>query len=293
MEIERLPDLPPRSAEDHKGRFGHLLVLAGSPRMTGAALLATRAALRSGAGLVTLGLPTRIHPLVAPAMLEGMVLPLPCTEAGAFTEDAGQPTIDFILKTTAVALGPGITTEDETVLFVSRVVHRAKTPMVVDADGLNCLAKVPSVLRAAAGPRVITPHPGEAARLLGATAEAVQADRPAAAKTLAERTGAVVVLKGHGTLITDGTRVAVNRTGNPGMATGGAGDVLTGVIGALLAQGMAPFDAARLGAHVHGLAGDLAAARLGQISLIAGDLVDFLPAAFRSLAHPAEAEKDS
>jgi NAD(P)H-hydrate epimerase len=257
--------------------------------MTGAALLATRAALRSGAGLVTLGLPSAIHPLVAPAILEGMVLPLPCTEAGTFAEDAVQPTLDFVLRTTAVALGPGITTEDETVLFVSRVAQRAKTPLVVDADGLNCISKVPNILRAAAGPRVITPHPGEAARLLGLTTAAVQADRAAAARTLAERTGAVVVLKGSGTVITDGTRLRVNRTGNPGMATGGAGDVLTGVIGALLAQGMAPFDAAVLGAHVHGLAGDLAAAQFGQTSLIAGDLVDFLPAAFRTMEPPSPA----
>ncbi|MCU0727323.1 MAG: NAD(P)H-hydrate dehydratase [Planctomycetes bacterium] len=282
-EITAIPSLPPRDPEAHKGDFGHLLVLAGSPRMTGAALLAVRAGLRAGAGLVTLGMPAAIHVLVAPAMLEGMALPLPCTSEGAFSEAAVLPVLDFLNRATAACLGPGITSEDETVLFVSRVIQRTRAPLVLDADGLNCLAKAPNMLRAAAGPRILTPHPGEAARLLGCPTAAIQADRHGAAETLARRYGAIVVLKGRGTVVSDGTTHFVNRTGNPGMATGGAGDVLTGLIGGLLAQHIAPFDAAILGVHLHGLAGDLAAARVGIHALIAGDILEHLPAALRTM----------
>ncbi len=282
-EIDRLPAVPSRAPEDHKGRFGHVLVLAGSPRMTGAALLTARAAARAGAGLVTLGVPHAVHALIAPAVLEGMTLPLPCTTDGVFSEDATLPTLDFANDVAAAALGPGIGTEEETVLFVSRVAQRARPPMVVDADGLNCLAKSANVLRAAAGPRVITPHPGEAARLLGTTAAAVQTDRRAAVQALAEKFACVALLKGHRTLITDGESLYENPTGNPGMATGGAGDVLTGVVAGLLAQGLSPLDAAVLGAHAHGLAGDLAARRMGMTALIAGDILDHLGEAWLAL----------
>ena len=182
-EIDSVPPAPERRPDDHKGRFGHVLVLAGSPRMTGAALLASRAALRSGPGLVTLGVPAAIHPLVAPAVLDCMTLPLPGTRSGAFSRDAIQPTLDFVSGVQAVALGPGITTEDQTVEFANRVAQRARVPLVLDADGLNCLAKMPSSLRAAGGPRVLTPHPGEAARLLVSKVPEVQADRVGSAQS--------------------------------------------------------------------------------------------------------------
>jgi NAD(P)H-hydrate epimerase len=283
IEIETVPLPPERRADDHKGRFGHLLVLAGSPRMTGAALLACRAGLRGGAGLVTLGVPAAVHPLIAPAMLDCMSLPLPGTASGAFARDAIQPTLDFVGGVEAVVLGPGITTEDQTVEFATRVAQRARTPLVLDADGLNCLAKVPSSLRAAGGPRILTPHPGEAARLLPAKVPEVQADRVGAARELSGKFGAVVALKGAGTVVTDGTRVYTNDTGNPGMATGGSGDVLTGLLGGLLAQGMEPFDAAVLAVHLHGLAGDLAARKVGMVSLVASDLLDAIGPALLAL----------
>ena len=280
VEDVRVPALPERKPEDHKGTFGHLLVLAGSPRMTGAALLVTRAALRSGAGLVTLGMPRAIHPLVAPSMLCAMSFPLPSSAVGTFSREAVQPALDFATGVDAVALGPGISTENETVAFATRVAQKVRVPLVIDADGLNCLAKSPATLRGASSPRVLTPHPGEAARLLGTDPRRVQSDRVGTAGALAQKFGAVVVLKGHGTVVSDGERVFTNDTGNPGMATGGTGDVLTGVLGALLAGGMATFEATVLAVHVHGLAGDLAAERLGQTSLTAEDLIAFLPAAF-------------
>lgn len=279
--VTSIPALPPRPADSHKGTFGHLLVLAGSLRMSGAALLTARAALRSGPGLVTLGLPASVHPCLASAIQSNMSLPLPSTRTGTFSREAIQPALDFIgRRITAVALGPGITTEDEAFAFATRVAQRARCPLVLDADGLNCVAKAPETIRAAVAPRILTPHPGEAARLLGRKTAQIQADRKAAVLELANVFNAVVVLKGHRTLVADRERMYENATGNPGMATGGAGDVLTGIIGGLLAQGMSPFDAAVVGTFVHGRAGDLAAAKIGQTALIAEDLVSWLGCAF-------------
>lgn len=285
-EIKGVPAAPKREPMSHKGRYGHALVLAGSPRMTGAALLTATACARAGAGLVTLGMPAAIHHLLAPAILEVMSLPLPSTPDGGFSRDAIQPAIDFATGVTAVALGPGIATENDTAAFAARLVQRLRPPLVLDADGLNCLTKNPAALRAATAPRILTPHPGEAARLAGTTVAEIQDDRTAAAHDLAERFGATVVLKGHRTVVTDGDRFRVNLTGNPGLATGGSGDILTGIIAGLLAQGMDIFDAASLGVHLHGLAGDLAAKRLGFHSLIAGDLLTELGPAFLAHARP-------
>ncbi|MHC4470351.1 MAG: NAD(P)H-hydrate dehydratase [Planctomycetota bacterium] len=277
----RIPSLPKRKAEAHKGDFGHTLILAGSPRMTGAALLATRAALRSGSGLVTLGVPAPLHALIAPSMLSAMSLPLPATPMGTFSREAMDIALDFASAASAVALGPGISTEGETVAFALGFSLRARVPLVLDADGLNGLAQTPKSFRAAPAPRVLTPHPGEAARLLGQTPDRIQADRPAAAAALVKKFSTTVVLKGHQTVVADKESFYVNQTGNPGMATGGSGDVLTGIIAAFLARGLSAFDAAVLGVYVHGLAGDLAAKDLGEEAMIAADLLDHLPAALR------------
>jgi NAD(P)H-hydrate epimerase len=282
--IDHVPPVPVREPETHKGNYGHVLVLAGSPRMTGAALLTTRGALRAGAGLVTLGVPAAIHHLIAPSVLCAMTLPLPSTKTGSFSRDAIQPAIDFTANTSALALGPGITTVDDTTFFATRVAARARVPLVLDADGLNCLAKAPTTLRPSEAPRILTPHPGEAARLLATTTPDILKDREGAAQSLAHKYGAVVVLKGHRTLVTDGDGIFLNTSGNPGMATGGSGDVLTGVIAGLLAQGMDPFDAAILGVHVHGVAGDLAAGWDGQLSLTAEQILVSLGPAFLSLS---------
>ena len=186
---------------------------------------------------------------------------------------------------TALALGPGLGRTPGTTEFVARLYREVKQPMVVDADALFALAERKELLREAAGPRILTPHPGEFARLTGTKPTSDDRSRTQAAGELASASGIpsapiVLVLKGHHTVITNGTEFALNQTGNPGMATGGTGDVLTGVITALLCQGLAPFDAARLGVHLHGRAGDLAVRMLGQVSLIASDLIDYLPAAF-------------
>jgi NAD(P)H-hydrate epimerase len=182
-----------------------------------------------------------------------------------------------------VALGPGLGRSQELTTLVTTVLAQARVPLVLDADGLNALEHHSAELRRHAGPVVITPHPGEFARLAGCQVADVQARRQERAARFAAEHGVIVILKGYGTVVTDGRRVYVNTTGNPGMATGGTGDVLTGLIAALLGQGLEPFAAAQLGVHVHGLAGDLARDELGEVSLIASDLVEFLPHAFRNL----------
>ncbi len=283
QEVRAIPTPLPRARDAHKGSFGHLLVLAGSLRMTGAALLTTGAGLRSGAGLVTLGMPAGLHPLIAPAMLAAMSLPLPPDDGTHFSPPAVEPALAFADGVTALALGPGISTAEPVVKFVREIALNARVPAVIDADGLNCLALSGADLSAARGPRVLTPHPGEAARLLGISVGEVQADRRAAAARLALGTSSLVALKGRGTVVTDGVRCFVNETGNPGMATGGTGDVLTGLIGGLLAGRMSPFDATVLGVHLHGLAGDLAASHLSEQALTAPDLLDHLGPAFLAL----------
>lgn len=276
-----LPMLPPRQPESHKGDFGRALVVGGSSGMSGAIALAGLATLRGGAGLVTLAAPRCIQSVVAGIspcyMTQGLE-----DANGQFTAHAAGEALNFGKTANVIALGPGLGRSPELAAFVQRLYREVSQPMVVDADALFALAEDTQVLGHPGGPRVLTPHPGEFARLAGAVPNEEQ--RVAAAAELARRDSSgqtVVVLKGHHTVITDGKWFSVNHTGNPGMATGGSGDVLTGVITALLCQGLSPFDAARLGVHVHGLAGDFAAAEFGQVSMIASDLIEYLPRAFR------------
>jgi NAD(P)H-hydrate epimerase len=280
--------LEPRSADSHKGTYGHLLAIAGSRGKSGAAVLVARAALRSGVGLVTVASARSLQDAISVQQAEVMTEPLAEAPSGGPAAEALDCAIRLAATRQAVAVGPGIGTEPSTALLVRGLLERCGTPMVIDADGLNALAPLtgPVPRRPDAGDRVLTPHPGEGARLLGCTAGEVQADRLDAARRLARAAAAVVVLKGHRTLTAhpDG-RVAVNASGNPGMATAGAGDVLTGVLGACLARGRSSWDAARLAVFVHGDAGDRAAAALGEDGMIASDLVDHLPAAQRALRH--------
>jgi ADP-dependent NAD(P)H-hydrate dehydratase len=247
--------------------------------MAGAVALAGMACLRSGSGLVKLAVPDCVLETVAGFEPSYMTAPLRCDEAGRLNADAAIPLLEMAESVTCVACGPGIGRSSDLTYLVRELYRRLPMPMVIDADGLNALAEAPAGLKDAAGPRVLTPHPGEFSRLSGVSA-ASRLEQIQAARKLADERGVVIVLKGHRTFITDGSREAVNATGNPGMATGGTGDVLTGIITALICQGLAAFDAAVLGVHIHGLAGDLAAKELGQASLIARDLVGFLPAAF-------------
>jgi len=288
------PWLSPRRPTAHKGDFGHVLVLAGSRGMTGAARLCAAGALRAGAGLVTLGVPKSQLPAAARvAPWEAMTLPLPENADGTFRETAFREVEKFVRrrKVTAVALGPGLRVRPGTARLVRKCVSGLEVPVVLDADGLNVLSAFgwPATRRA---PLILTPHPGELARLTGRPVAPDVSSRLTAAGRLARQKEAVCVLKGHRTVVSDGRRGGVNTTGNPGMATGGTGDVLCGLIAALIAQTRGKdlkermWRAALTGVYVHGLAGDLAARRKTRISLTAGDVLESLPDAFRKTFGP-------
>lgn len=282
---EPLPSLPPRRSESHKGDYGRVLIVGGSRGMAGAPALAAKAALRSGAGLVTLAVPTSIQTSVASFEPSYMTLGFGTDEQHTLSGREVDDLLQAADHMTALALGPGLGNAVYTAELVHELYSRLELPMVVDADGLNALARDLGLLQQSVAARILTPHPGEFARLTGETASSEVQQRANQAAELCRQDEAgntIVVLKGHQTIITDGIRYAVNSTGNPGMATGGTGDCLTGVITALVAQGLSAWEAARLGAHMHGLAGDLAAAELGEVSMIASDLVDYLPRAFQA-----------
>jgi len=276
--------LPARPPDAHKGRYGHLLVVAGSVGKTGAAVLACLGALRSGTGLVTCALPATHQPVVAAHLAEAMTEPLPETAAQTLSAKALHRVLELEERMDALAVGPGVGLEAETQAIMRELIQGAERPMVVDADALTALVGHLSLVRQARGPRLLTPHPGEAARLLEKSVADVQADRVESARRLAGETGAFVALKGAGTLVAspDG-ELTLNPTGNPGMATGGTGDVLTGIAGGLLAQGLGPNAALRAAVYLHGLAGDLAASERGEAGLLAGDVADTLPEAFKRL----------
>jgi NAD(P)H-hydrate epimerase len=275
---------PPRPADAHKGRFGHLLVVAGSRGKTGAAALAGRAALRSGVGLCTLAVPASQQPIVAAQAAEYMTEAMPETAAGSLSLAARDRLLELARTMDAVALGPGLSLDPESQELARALVRELDRPMVVDADALTALAGHLDLLRGAAGPRALTPHPGEMARLLAAGIDAVQADRIEVARAFACEHRVALALKGAGTVIAgpDG-HVAVNPTGNPGMAKGGSGDVLTGVVGALIAREVDVVSALRAGCYLHGLAGDVAARDRGEYAMVASDLIEGLPEALREL----------
>jgi ADP-dependent NAD(P)H-hydrate dehydratase len=275
--VEQLPSLPPRPADSNKGSFGRVLVVAGSRGMSGAAVLCASAALRGGAGLVYLAVPSGIQPVVAVANPCYLTLALPEDTDGKLG-DALPVLLDAIQGKDVVAFGPGLGQSSRITAIVGELAAGCQVPVILDADGLNALRGQTDAL---AGQRILTPHPGEFARLLGTEVAQVQAARQALAVEFAGRHRVVLVLKGHRSIVTDGRRVYVNTTGNPGMATGGTGDVLTGLIAALVGQGLEPFAAAQLGVYWHGLAGDLAREAVGEVSLIATDLLDYLPNAIR------------
>ena len=276
-------ELPSRPAEGNKGTFGRVLILAGSVGMSGAAALSGMAALRGGAGLVTVAVPAPVQPIVAGFEPSYMTLALPATDGGQFSRAAIENLEKLVPQASAIACGPGWGQSNELVDVLRWLMQTAKQALVIDADALNLLSQDLELLDQTSGPRILTPHPGEFARLIKSDVPAVQRQRIDLAVEFAAKHRVVVLLKGAGTVVTDGTRVAVNRTGNSGMGTGGTGDVLTGLLTALLAQGMEPFAAARLGAHWHGLAGDLAAAELSEPALIASDLPRYFRPAWKEL----------
>jgi ADP-dependent NAD(P)H-hydrate dehydratase len=279
-----LPTLPARRLDSHKGDYGRALLVVGSRGMSGAAVLAGTAALRGGAGLVRIAVPEHIAPVVAAGNPCYMTAPLPQADDGRFSAAAVAPLRELVNESDVVAAGPGLGRSAAITEIVRALVREVSGPLVLDADALNVLADHRDDLRNRNVPAVLTPHPGEFARLLGSDTASVQADRAALATRFAADFKSVVVLKGHGTVVADGTQVFINPTGNPGMASGGSGDVLTGLTAALLGQGLKPFAAAQLAVYLHGLAGDLARDRLGEVSLIATDILEQLPAAFRTWA---------
>jgi NAD(P)H-hydrate epimerase len=284
----RLPlQLLRRSPDAHKGDFGHIFILAGSARFSGAAVLCAQASMRSGAGLVTLGIPKSLNnAIIKIKPKEVMTLPLPETRAGTLSLGGYKKIKDFSQDIDVLVIGPGLTKNKSTQNLVRRVVSKIEKPMVIDADGINALVGHLDLLRvtsyALRVTRLLTPHPGEMARLLGISVKKVQDNRKEIAKKFAQDYKATVVLKGHNTIVVDYRgNLYINKTGNPGMATAGCGDVLTGMIAAFLGQGLDNFSAAKYAVYLHGLAGDLAAKEKTQIGMIASDIINKIPEAIK------------
>lgn len=289
-QIDGIPRLAPRARDGHKGRYGTVLVIAGGRGMAGAAALCGASALRSGAGLVRVATSGEVQPVVASFEPSYMTYPLPSGEDGLIDFLGSRPILARLIEPAdVVAVGPGLGQSDDLRGLIRYLIAETSCPLVLDADALNLLAGHVDWLAGREHPIVLTPHPGEFARLVGSDVSTVQADRARRAAELATVAGPlVVVLKGEGTVVTDGRQYYVNTTGNPGMATGGAGDVLTGVIAALIGQKLPAFEAARLAVFAHGLAGDIARDHHGEVGMIAGDIVDSLPDAFAHLMPDAD-----
>ena len=285
MEIVReVPKLDPRPVDGHKGTFGRVYIVAGSLGMTGAAALVGRAALRAGAGLVRVATAKSALPIVAAIEPSYTTQPLAEDTAGRISAKAINAILDAARENDVVATGPGLGQSPGLRSIVEALIQKEGLRLIIDGDGMNNLSKLGNWPQKRKAHVTLTPHPGEMKRLWsGLFREDMPQDRQEAATRLAARAGVVVALKGVGTVVTDAHRVYVNTTGNPGMATAGSGDVLTGVTAALMGQGLDNFDAAVLGVYTHGLAGDIAAEELGQISVIATDIIDTLPRAFTQM----------
>lgn len=279
-EADIRPLFPPRPAETHKGSYGHLLVIAGSVGKSGAAALAGRSALRSGVGLCTIATPASQQPIVAGFSMETMTEPIQETASQSLAVKARGHLLELAMQRDAVALGPGVSLDPETQALARALVAEVPRPMVVDADALSALAGHLDLLEEAPAPRVLTPHPGEMARMLGVSIAQVQADRIETVRRFCVRYRVYLDLKGARSVLgsPDG-RIFINPTGNPGMATGGSGDVLTGMIGAFLARRLDPLPALQAGCFLHGLAGDIAVADRGEEGLVAGDIIEAIPSA--------------
>lgn len=290
IKTKSLPELNPRKSNTHKGSYGRVLVLAGSPGMTGAAYLCSKAALRSGSGIVTLGIPESLNPVMEVKLTCVMTRPLPETKASTLSNKGRKEIMKLCETHDVVALGPGLSQEPETRELILWLIKNIDRDMVIDADGLNALSDNVKVLHKIKKHAVLTPHPGEMSRITGLiSAKDVQKERRSTAtqfvqsiqKKLSNERKLILVLKGDKTIVAGDGKVYTNRTGNPGMATAGAGDVLTGIIASLIGQGYDVFGASQLGVYIHGLAGDIAAKKKGELSMIASDIIEYLPDAFR------------
>lgn len=295
------PLIPVRLRYSHKGNYGHVLIVAGSKGKTGAALMATKACLRSGAGLVTLGVPETLSEIFQSRVTEEMTLFLPDKGDGTLSQKAIKVILDFLNdKATTLAIGPGIGVSSDTKKILGTLIKSSTRPMVIDADGINSIMGGKTIFLKSKAPIILTPHPGEMVRLLNLTSaylekrgngqitsiQDIEKDRINVALSFSKERGVYLVLKGVPTIIADPDgKVYINSTGNPGMATAGAGDVLTGMIAGFLSQGLSPVHASILGVYMHGFAGDIAASKKGEHSLIATDIIQTIPLAFKSLSH--------
>ena len=281
-QIARL--LPRRPAYAHKGMCGRVLVVGGSEGLTGAAALCSRSALRSGAGVVTLGIPAGLNPIMEIKLTEVMTMPLPDLAGKCLGEGAVEKVVEAMRAYDVLALGPGSGTNPVTRQVVADILRLVDKPVVLDADGINCAAMEPGSLIGRNNPTIITPHPGELGRLLKRKAEEVQASRLESAREATEEYGCITVLKGANTLVTDTSGIVyINPLALPGLATAGSGDVLTGCIAALYAQGLNPLEAALCGVYIHGNAAELAAHLVGPIGMVAGDVLSHIPLALAGL----------
>ena len=275
---------PKRPRASHKGDYGRIFILAGSEGLSGACFLASMAALRSGAGLVTVGVPRGLLSALARRLTEAMMTPLPQTKQGTLSPLAFSPIQRFLKTQDVLALGPGLSLNRKTQALIRRTVLHSRKSMVIDADGLNAFQGKVDLFRKLEAPAILTPHAGEFVRLFGGKVPKSESERRKRACAASREYGVIVVLKGYHTVVASPAGdIYVNQTGNPGMASGGSGDVLTGVIAAMLSQKQKPFQAACFGVFIHGLAGDLAAKEKGEVSLVAGDVLTALPLAFRNV----------
>ncbi|MEW5757878.1 MAG: NAD(P)H-hydrate dehydratase [Candidatus Omnitrophota bacterium] len=274
-----------RKADSHKNNFGHIFILAGSYGLTGAGILASQAAMRSGAGLVTLGIPKSLNQIIASRLLEAMTKPFKETDRKTLSIEAYSEIIKFITKVNVLVIGPGLSQNKSTAKLIRKLLSsRINIPIVIDADAINACGGYLKILCRTKKRIIITPHPGEFSRLINKPIEYIQKNRLTLAREFAKKYNLTVILKGHNTIVCNQKgEIYINKTGNPGMATAGSGDVLSGIIGALLSQGLSEFNASVLAVYIHGLSGDLAKEEIGEISLIASDLINFLPKAFKKL----------
>ncbi|MHC4871380.1 MAG: NAD(P)H-hydrate dehydratase [Planctomycetota bacterium] len=274
-----LPEIPKRDPEVHKSLVGRTLIIAGSMGMTGAGVLSSMAALRTGAGLVTWAVPSPLTTIAEIKCTEAITWPIPATDGGQASIEAREHLSEASHEADAVVLGPGMGVAGETGELMRLLIPEIHAPLLIDAGGLTALGINHKPLEKRKDATILTPHPGEMSRLCGRKVTEIEADREGCAKDFALKTGSIILLKGPKTIVTDGKKVYLNNTGNPGMATAGSGDVLAGIIVALISQGIPPFDSACLGSHLHGIAGDIAKDKFGEHGLIASDILNAIPAA--------------
>ena len=272
-----------RKADSHKGDYGHVLILAGSNRFSGAALLCAEAVIRSGAGLVTLGVPKNIAlSIIKNKPREVMILPLPQTKEGTLSRTAFNKIRIFIKNVNVLIVGPGLGNNKSTYCLIREIIRKSNIPVVVDADALNALNKHLEILKNHKGEFILTPHEKEMSRLFEVDITFLKKNRKLVAKKYAKYYNSIIILKGHNSIVTSSTgQCYINKTGNPGMATAGSGDVLSGIVGAFLAQGLDSFTAAKYATYIHGLAGDIAAEDKTQMGLIASDIINRIPDALK------------